>query len=134
MITKVVKYTNFKGEEKTKELTFHLTEQELMDLQLTTEGGLDQLINKAVETKDAGTMLKIFKELILKSYGEISEDGDSFVKSKEKSEAFSMTAAYNKLITDMLIDDTEASAFITGIIPDLEELKARAEAKGKLTE
>lgn len=129
MITKSVTYTNFFGEKKTKEYTFHLSEQELIDLQLTTEGGLDSLINKAVETHDEGSLIKIFKELVLKSYGEISADGDRFIKSEELSKAFSQSAAFNTMITDMLLSDTEASDFINGIIPNVDEIKSKIEAK-----
>ena len=59
----------------------------------------------------------MFKELILKSYGEKTPDGKRFIKSKEISEAFSQTGAYEKLYM-MIMRDTElAIEFTNGIMP-----------------
>ena len=48
--------------------------------------------------------LMIFKDLILKAYGEKSADGRRFIKSKELSEAFSQTEAYSILYMNLIVN------------------------------
>ena len=60
----------------------------------------------------------MFKELILKSYGEKTPDGKRFVKSKELSEAFSQTGAYEQLYMQILRDTDFAIEFTNGIMPE----------------
>ena len=93
-------------------------------MELSEVGGISNLMMKVVETRDTPGLIKIFKELILKSYGERSADGKRFIKSPELSLAFSQTEAYNKLFMELSTDDKAAADFVNGIIP--KDLAARA--------
>ena len=62
-------------------------------------------------------MLRPFKDLVLKSYGEKSADGKRFIKTPEISEAFSQTEAYSVLFMELATDADAAAAFVNGIIP-----------------
>ena len=84
---------------------------------MSTAGGLAETIKKIVDTKDAPSIIKIFKDLVLKAYGEKSADGKRFIKSKELSEAFAQTEAYSILFMELATDADEASKFINGIVP-----------------
>jgi hypothetical protein len=81
------------------------------------DGGLERLITKIIETHDQARLITYFKKIILDSYGEISDDGIRFVKSKELSTAFSQTDAFNKLYMELVTDADKAAAFINGVVP-----------------
>lgn len=129
MITKTITYTDFLGTERTEDFMFHLSETDIMDLQLTTEGGIDKVIEKIINSKDTPGLVTLFKELILTSYGRVTQDGRQFEKSPELKTAFSQTAAFNKMYMDMLTNDQDAADFIKAVIPNLDDLKAKLEAK-----
>ena len=75
------------------------------------------MIKKIIDSQDAPSIIKIFKELILKAYGEKSDDGKRFVKSKEISEGFAQTEAYSQLFMELATDTDAASKFVNGIVP-----------------
>lgn len=129
MHTKTVTYTDFLGTERTEDLLFHLSETEIMDMQLTTEGGFDKIVDKIMKSKDQPEMIKLFKELVLVSYGVISSDGRVFEKSEELKKQFSQSAVFNKLYLDLLTDDEEAANFVNSVLPNLDAIKAKVEAK-----
>lgn len=129
MLKKTITYTNYNNEEITEDFYFNLNKAELMEMELTTEGGLGQRIESIVKTKDVKQIVKTFKEIILKSYGEKSPDGKFFVKSEEISQRFSQTEAYNILFMEIATDADKASDFIKAIIPAIEENKAISASK-----
>lgn len=117
MLKKVIKYTDYDDVEREETFYFNLTKAELMEMQLLEEGGLDKAISRILETQNIPETIKIFKELILKSYGEKSPDGKRFIKSKEIVEAFTQTEAFSNLYMELATDDRAASEFVNGIIP-----------------
>ena len=88
-----------------------------MEMEMGTTGGLAEMITKIVAAQDAPAIIKIFKDLILKSYGEKSADGKRFIKSDEISTAFTQTEAYSELFMELATDAEAAAAFVNGIIP-----------------
>lgn len=117
-------YTDFNGVERTESFYFHLSEAELVEMEMGIDGGLVEMINKIVAAKDAKNLIKIFKELVLKAYGEKSPDGRQFRKSEEISKAFEQTKAYSDIFMELAFDDEAASKFTNGIIPaDLDKNK-----------
>jgi hypothetical protein len=131
MITKTIKYTDYNGVEREEKFLFNLSKAELMEMQLGTSGGLSETIQQIINTKDTPAIIKIFKDLLLKSYGEKSADGKRFMKVDEKgnplSIGFSQTEAYSQLFMELATDDQKAIEFINGIIPsDLEVSKEDA--------
>jgi hypothetical protein len=117
MLKKTIKYVDFNGVERSEEFYFNLTKAELMEMELSISGGLTEMINSIVNTQDAPEIIKIFKKLILDSYGVKSNDGKRFVKSKELSEEFAQTEAYSVLFMELATNADEASKFINGIMP-----------------
>ena len=75
------------------------------------------MLQKIVEEKDEQKLLAMFKELILKSYGEKTPDGRRFIKSKEMSEAFSQTRAYEQFYMAIMRDTDLAIEFTNKIMP-----------------
>lgn len=117
MLTKTIPYEDFNGVKREETFYFNLTETELTEMQLDVTGGLDEKIKGIIQAQDIPTIAKLFKEIILKAYGEKSDDGRRLIKSEELSKAFSETNAYNELYMGFIHNPTEAAEFITGIIP-----------------
>ena len=117
MIKKTMTYTDFNGVERKEDFYFNLTKAEILEMQLEKEGGLAEKIQAIVDSKNVPELIKIFKELILRSYGKKSDDGKRFIKSPELSREFTQTEAYSELFMELATDSDAASAFINGIIP-----------------
>jgi len=116
MLKKTVTYTDYNGVERTEDFYFNLTKAEIMEMELTTSGGLAEMITKIVEAKDGPAIIKVFKDLVLKAYGEKSPDGRRFIKSVEIADAFSQTEAYSQIFMELATDADAAAAFVNGII------------------
>ena len=130
MVVEKIKYTDFNGLEREEEFMFNLTEAEITEMELTTDGGLSDSIKKIIAAQDTPEIIKVFKMLLLKSYGEKSADGRRFVKSDKLSEEFAQTNAYSKLFMKLATDDKAAVAFINGIMPDSMQEKASGNNSG----
>jgi hypothetical protein len=110
-------YTDYNGVSRTEDFYFNLSESELMEMEMGTNGGFAAMVQAIVAAQDVPALIKIFKEILLKSYGEKSADGKRFIKSEELSTAFSQTEAYNQLFMELATDDKKAADFINGIVP-----------------
>lgn len=117
MLKETIKYTDYNGVEREEDFYFNLTEAELAEMELGVEGGLTSMIDKIVKAQSLPELIKVFKDIILKSYGEKSPDGRRFVKNDEVREAFSQTEAYSILFMKLANDDIAAANFVKGILP-----------------
>ena len=120
MLKKTITYTDYNGVERTEDFYFNLSKAELAEMELSVDGGMSKMIEKISKTNDVQSVVKFFKEIILKSYGEKSEDGKRFKKSEELSESFSQTEAYSEMFMEFFTDTESAISFINNIIPDIE--------------
>lgn len=117
MIKKTIIYTDYNGTERTEDFYFNLSKAEVMEMEMSTTGGLAEMIQRIVAANDTPAIIKIFKELVLKAYGEKSPDGKRFVKSDEIATAFSQTEAYSQLFMELATDADAAAKFVNGIVP-----------------
>lgn len=117
MLKKSITYNDYNGVERTEDFYFNLTKAEIMEMELSTSGGLVEMIQRIVAAQDAPAIVKIFKDLILKAYGEKSPDGKRFVKSEEISNGFAQTEAYSQLFMELATDADAAAKFINGLVP-----------------
>lgn len=117
MLKKTLTYTDYNGTEKTEDFYFNLSQAELMEMELSTNGGLAEMLQNIINSKDMPSIIKNFKEIILKAYGKKTPDG-GFEKSEELSKKFSQTVAYSDLFMLLATDADEASAFVNGIVPE----------------
>lgn len=120
MLKKTFTYTDYNGVERTEDHYFNLSKAELMEMELSTTGGLAEMINKIVAAQDAPAIVKVFKDLVLKAYGQKSADGRRFIKSKELSDEFAQTEAYSQLFMELATDADAASKFVNGIVPAMD--------------
>lgn len=121
MLKKAIKYTDYNGVEREDTYYFNLSKAEIMEMELSTVGGFAEMIEKVVAAQDTPTIVAIFKDLILKAYGEKAPDGKGFMKLDEDgrplSRKFSQTEAYSTLFMELATDAEAAAAFINGIVP-----------------
>lgn len=120
MLKKTITYTDYNGVERKEDFFFNLTKAEIMEMELTTAGGLAEMIEKIVAAQDTPSIIKVFKELILKAYGEKSPDGKRLIKVNNGvrlADAFAETEAYSELFMELATDDKAAAAFVNGIVP-----------------
>lgn len=117
MLKKTVTYENFNGEQVTKDLYFNLTKKELIDLQVSKDGGLDAYIKKITEEEDKKAMIQLLDSIILAAYGQKSEDGERFIKNKELIDAFVSSMAYDALIDELFTVEGASLQFMMGLLP-----------------
>lgn len=133
MLKKTVKYVDYDGREREDDLYFNLNKAEITEMQMSTQGGFAEYIQKIVKAQDEATLIALFKDLILKAYGEKSADGKHFKKSEELRDEFMSSAAFPELFMELATDADSASKFINGIIPaDLAAEAAKEAAKSGL--
>lgn len=118
MIKREVPYKDFNGIDRKETVYFNLSETELIDMQMSKTGGLDVILRTIIDTNDQVQLYNIFKDLVLKAYGEKSEDGRRFIKSDELRHEFSQTEVYNKLWYGLATNADEASKFVNDLIPE----------------
>lgn len=116
MLKKTFEYVDYNGETKKKDYYFNLSKAEILEMELSAEGGLEEKIRRLMDEKDGKEIMKMFKEIILGSYGEKTIDG-RFTKSPEISKKFSETVAYSDLFVELCTDPDAAANFVNGIIP-----------------
>lgn len=117
MLKKEITYEDYNGVERTEEFNFFLSESDLMEMELLTDGGFGEMLERIVKAKDTKALMSTFKELILKSYGEKSNDGKYFVHSEEVSTRFAQSPAYTVLFMELITDESAGVNFIKGILP-----------------
>lgn len=117
MVKKVIKYTDFDGNERTEAFYFNLTKAELAEMEMSTDGGMAKKLQTIIDSNDAPTIIKCFKDMIFKAYGEKSDDGRTFIKSEEISKKFESTQAYSDFFMELITDAKKAAAFANELIP-----------------
>ena len=88
-----------------------------MEMEMSTKGGLAEMIQRIVAAQDQPAIIKIFKDLIMKSYGVKSADGKRFIKNDEILDEFIQTEAFSQLFMELATDADAAAAFVNGIVP-----------------
>lgn len=117
MLKKTVTYVDYNGVERTEDFYFNLTKAEVAEMELSVEGGFSKMLEEIVASKDNVRIVSLFKQMVLKAYGEKSADGRRFVKSEEIAQAFAQTEAYSEIFMELALNTDAAAAFVNGIMP-----------------
>ena len=120
MIKKTITYTDYDGETRTEDFYFNLSKTELMEMNFSANGGMEKMLKKIIDASDVQKIIEVFKDIILRSYGEKSDDGKRFVKVRDGhklAEEFAQTEAFSELFMELATDDKAAAEFINGVIP-----------------
>lgn len=126
MYNKTIEFENYDGEKRTMEVYCALTEAEVVELEVSWDGGLKAVLEQIINEHDQKRMVEMMKMLITKSYGKKSLDGNKFIKNQEVLDDFMQTPAYSELFMILSTDAEEAAKFVNGIIP--KKLAERAKA------
>ena len=117
MIKETIIYNDYNGTERKEDFYFNLTKAEIMEMEMSTKGGLAEMIQRIIAAQDQPAIIKIFKDLIIKSYGVKSADGKRFIKNDEVVEEFVQTEAFSQLFMKLATDSDAAAKFVNGIVP-----------------
>lgn len=117
MIKETITYKDYNGVERKEDFYFNLTKAEIMEMEMSTQGGLAEMIQRIVAAQDQPAIIKIFKDLIVKAYGVKSPDGKRFIKNSEVVEEFVQTEAFSQMFMKLATDADAAAKFVNGIVP-----------------
>ena len=137
MLKKTITYTDYNNVVRTEDFYFNLSKAEIMEMELTVSGGYSDMIQRIVDAQDFPTIVELWKELILKAYGEKSPDGKRFIKNDEIRDAFMQTEAFSNLFMELSLDADAAAKFVNGIMPanwDVEKATLAAKMAAKTAE
>ncbi len=124
MLRKTVTYTDYDGNVRTEDFFFNLNKAEVTEMELSVDGGMEKMLKKIIDSRDGKRIIEVFKDIVLRAYGEKSPDGRRFIKSPEMQEAFSQTEAYVNIFMELATDAKAASDFVSGILPPVEKAAA----------
>ena len=145
MLAKTITYNDYDNNERTETLYFNMNKMELTEFAADLPDDVFKNVSGVKTIQDVANVankmgskgiIKFIKELVLRSYGVKSEDGRRFIKSKELSEEFSQTIAYDMFMSELMSDDKAASSFVNGLIPasmagEFDEVKAQLESSNQ---
>ena len=117
MIKKTITYVDYDGETRTEAFYFNLNKVELAKMQLGSDGGYSEFLKRITAAKDTSAMLNVITDLVEQSYGEKELDGKRFRKSKDLTEAFTQSPAYEVLFMELVQNTNAMVEFVKGILP-----------------
>lgn len=129
MFKRTVNYRNFNNELKTKDLYFHLSKADLTEI--VVDGTKDRM-DAAVASQNKLALMTELRKFVARAIGARSEDGESFDKSPETVKKLTSSAAYDQLISELMIDENVVTEFVTNLVPPelRQDLLKQLEAAG----
>ena len=121
MIVYTETYTDYNGNQRTEEFRFHFNQAELMEMELSTEGGFSARVNRIIHANSHPELLQVMKTFVLHAYGVKSEDGRRFQKTDEIRQEFLESPVYSRIFMRLTTGPNaadEAAKFINGVTPD----------------
>lgn len=130
MIKKTVTYQDLNGNDRTESFYFHFYESEILEMEMSVDGGFAERIQRIIDAKDQPSLIRVIKKFVLDAYGVKSDDGKRFIKNDEVRAAFVESPAYSKIFMELVMDDTVAAEFVKGVVPaEMKDRVAAASAK-----
>ena len=126
MLKKIIKYTDYNDNEREGTYYFNLSEAELIKMDMTTDGGMEAMLQRIIDERDLPTLYKYFEQIVQNAYGVKSLDGNQFEKSPETLKKFIQSPAYDQLILELVGSADAAAAFVNAILPKKVTNKASA--------
>lgn len=119
MYKEQITYVDYDNVERTETFYFNFTKSELTEFETSIPGGMANRMAEISAAKDMPEMMKFFKQIIMKSYGEKSPDGRRLMKGEndELAKAFAETPAYDIFFQKIFMTDGYMVEFLTNIMP-----------------
>ena len=96
-------------------------------MELEVKGGFSATVQEIINAQDTPTLIKLFKDLVLRAYGKKSPDGRTHDKRPEVQAEFAQTQAYADIFYELATNAEAASNFVKGITPKEKELNIPAQ-------
>jgi hypothetical protein len=135
VLKKTISYKDFNGDPVTEDLFFHLSQAELVELEVGFQpDGLAVAMQKMLDAQDGKAIVSTFKDIVLKAYGKKSSDGKRFIKNSLIREEFESSKAWETIFMELVTEPDKMNEFVIGIIPaelvaQTEELAQKVETK-----
>ena len=133
MLRKEIKITDLNGDPQVVVAYFNISKAESIDMNFSTPGGLEAHIKRMIEANDTVQTYALFREIVLKSFGVKSPDGQRFMKKDENGrqlcEAFEESPAFGELIIELMSDEDKTAAFINAVVPDMSYLEDKVKSR-----
>lgn len=117
MIKKNISYIDYNGIKCSDDYYFHLNNIEWLRLDSKYDGIQDFLKQVIKGIKPRSAVMDLLEDLILSAYGEKSEDGKKFIKTKELRDDFAQSEPYSELFTSFLQDTQKGIDFFNALAP-----------------
>lgn len=121
MIVYTETYKDYNGEQRTEEFRFHFSQAELMEMELSTEGGFSARVQRIINANSHPELLQLMKTFLLDAYGVKTDDGRRFKKNAEVRQEFLESPVYSMLFMRLTTGPNaadEAAKFINGVTPE----------------
>lgn len=132
MLKQTITYTDLGGRIRTEDFYFHMDLLEIIEMEISVEGGITNHIDKLIKTENGPKAYLIFKDLILNAYGEKSDDDRRFIKVTDEGVVlrrhFEQCPACSDMIVGFIQDSDAGAAFVNALLPKDQIEKAEVEA------
>lgn len=115
MLKKTVTYTNFEGEQVVEEIYFHLTQAEIVKLEMSEHGGLSDSLKRLSVTQDGKEIMAIFERIVSAAYG--VREGGRFIKTEALRQEFLASEAYSAFFMELIFSTEAQIEFVRGVVP-----------------
>lgn len=132
MLKQTIEYEDFDGNLRTDVYYFHMSTAELAEMNLSIDGGMEKYLTDIIKNNERGKVVQAFKDILVKSVGERSEDGRRFVKTEDIRDAFVFSNAYDYMFIKLLSDAEFAARFVNGVFPKELTKKLQTEMTDKV--
>jgi hypothetical protein len=115
VLKKTVTYTNFDGDQVVEDIYFHLTQAEIVKLEMSEHGGLSESLKRLNVTQDGKEIMAIFERIVSAAYG--IREGGRFIKTDEIRQEFLASEAYSAFFMELIFSTDAQIEFVRGIVP-----------------
>lgn len=115
MHSEIIHYNDLDGNPAQAEYHFYLGKGDLAEMDLVHRGDLTGYLEDIVKNKDGSELIKIFKELLLRSVGH--REGMRFVRNQDIVDEFCQTGAYEALFLQLVTNEDAGLSFFRKIMP-----------------
>lgn len=105
MFAITIKYKNYSGASKSREIQFNMTPDELSELESSYARGIQGEHKRLADAEDKAGMVRFLSDIFLRSYGEQSSDGEYFIKSEDSRDKFAASAVYAEFFLQVVRDE-----------------------------
>lgn len=101
MLKQKVTYINKAGELAEATVLLHLSAGDVYELDMRTERGMLNYVNKIIADKNHQAMIDLFEDIVSTAYGKRSQDGKKFEKSEQIKQDFAKSRVFKALIKEL---------------------------------